>query len=174
MLFRSEILKLNLKLIRGYNGSPDVGLAIERGEVDGRAIGMSSLQAAYADAMKNNRFRYLAQFGHKERWSRLPDVPTARELVTDRDDLAILELAELPLRVARPYMAPPDVPADRAEILKKAFMDANRDPAYLEEAKRLQVDISPLPGEAVQATFGEATKLPATVIERYKKILAGT
>ena len=174
VLVAKEVLKLNLRLIRGYNGTPAVGLAMERGEVDGRAIGMSSLQTAYADQLRSGKLRFLAQFGHEKRWSRLPDTPTARELVKGADDLAILELAELPLRVARPYMAPPDIPADRAGILKKAFMDANRDSAYLEEAKRLQVDISPLPGEAVQATFAEATKIPAAVIARYKAILAGS
>jgi tripartite-type tricarboxylate transporter receptor subunit TctC len=173
VLVAREVLQLNLKLIRGYNGTPAVGLAMERGEVDGRAIGMSSLLAAYGDATRNNKFRYLAQFGHEKRWSRLPDVPTARELVKDPNDLAILLLAELPFRVARPFMAPPDIPADRADMLKKAFMDANRDGAYLEEAKRLQIDISPLPGEVVQSTFAEAAKLPAEIIERYKKILAG-
>ena len=174
VLVAKEVLKLNLKLIRGYNGTPAVGLAMERGEVDGRAIGMSSLQAAYGDQLKNNKLRFLAQFGHVQRWSRLPDTPTARELVTSPQDLAILELAELPLRVARPYMLPPDVPKPQADLLKKAFMDANRDPEYLAEAKRLQIDISPLPGEIVQSTFGEATKIPADIIARYKAILAGS
>ena len=75
------------------------------------------------------------------RMADFPDVPTARELVKDPKDLPILLLAELPFRVARPYMAPPDVPADRVEMLKKAFMEANRDPAYLEEARRLQIEI---------------------------------
>ena len=174
MLIAREVLKLNLKLIRGYNGTPAVGLAMERGEVDGRAIGMSSLQAAYGEQLRNNRLRFLAQFGHEKRWSRLPDTPTARELVKSPEDLAILALAELPLRVARPFMAPPDIPKAQADILKKAFMDTNRDPAYLEEAKRLQVDISPLPGETVQETFAGATRIPADVIARYRAILGGT
>ncbi len=174
VLVAKDVLKLNLKLIRGYNGTPAVGLAMERGEVDGRAIGMSSLQTAYSDQLRNKKLLFLAQFGHEKRWSRLPDTPTARELVKAPDDLAVLELAELPLRVARPYMLPPDVPQARAELLKRAFMDANRDPAYLDEARRLQIDISPLTGDAVQATYGEAAKIPATIIARYKAILAGS
>ena len=73
-----------------------------------------------------------------------------------------------------PEIPPPDVPKPQADLLKKAFMDANRDPEYLAEAKRLQIDISPLPGEIVQSTFGEATKIPADIIARYKAILAGS
>ena len=85
----------------------------------------------------------------RQRWKGLPDVPTAHELAKNADDKALLDLAELPFQMARPFLAPPGIPAEPAAILKKAFMDANRDPDYLADAKKLQIDVSPLSGDEV-------------------------
>ena len=109
---------------------------------------------------------------HREGFRHLPVVEDERPLgiVSSRDALDddIYEMrADLVLRGDDSAVSNSDASAEELALEKRAK-------ELEKEAKRLQVDISPLPGEAVQATFGEATKLPATVIERYKKILAGT
>ena len=172
VLVAKSVFKLNAKFIRGYAGGPEVGLAMTRGEIDGRAIGMSSLLTLHADLLKENKLRYLVQFGHKKRWKGLPDTPTATELATNDDDRAIIELAELPFRIARPFVAPPDTPKPLVDILRKAFMDVHKDAEYLAEAQKLQIEISPLSGEEVQATLARAATIPRPLIERYKAILA--
>jgi tripartite-type tricarboxylate transporter receptor subunit TctC len=146
LLVARSVLRLNLQLIRGYAGVPDINLAIRRGEVDGQAVGISALRNSMGDWLAAGKLRFLAQFGHDTRWSGLPEVPTAHELATEPDDRALIELAELPLKIARPYVAPPDLPPERAAILKRAFMETQADAAYLKEASDLQIDISPLPG----------------------------
>jgi tripartite-type tricarboxylate transporter receptor subunit TctC len=135
LLVARSVLELNLQLIRGYGGVPDINLAIRRGEVDGQAVGLSALRNSMADWLNAGKLRFLVQFGHQTRWQGLPEVPTAHELARTPEQRALIELAELPLKMARPFIAPPDLPAARAAILKEAFMATQRDPAYLAEGK---------------------------------------
>jgi tripartite-type tricarboxylate transporter receptor subunit TctC len=172
VLIARTAFSLNLQLIRGYGGSPDINMAIMRGEVDGRAIGMSSLQNSMAEWLKAGKLRFLAQFGHETRWKGMPDVPTARELAKTPEDKALVELAELPLLLARPFIAPPEIPQAQAAILKQAFMATQSDPDYLKEAKDLQLDISPLSGDEIQRILTRIAHSSPELIERYKDILA--
>lgn len=169
-LIASDVFKLNTKIVRGYT-SAGVNLAIQRGEVEGRAIGMSSIQTGLRDLYQKGMLRFLLQFGHETRWKGLPDTPTAHELAKTADDKALLDLAELPFQMARPFMAPPGIPAEQAAILKKAFMDANKDPDYLREAERMKIDVSPLSGDEIAKIIARIAKTQPAVIARYNKIL---
>jgi tripartite-type tricarboxylate transporter receptor subunit TctC len=172
LLVARGVFGLNLQLIRGYGGVPDINIAIRRGEVDGQAVGTSALRNSMADWLTAGKLRFLVQFGHETRWQGLPEVPTAHELARTPQDLALIELAELPLKMARPFIAPPDLPPARAAILKEAFMATQRDAAYLNEAKDLQVDISPLSGDEIQQVLRRLAESPPALIQRYKEILA--
>jgi tripartite-type tricarboxylate transporter receptor subunit TctC len=172
LLVARSVFDLNLKLIRGYGGVPDINIAIRRGEVDGQAVGTSALRNSMADWLNAGKLRFLLQFGHQTRWQGLPDVPTAHELARTDDQRALIELAELPLKIARPFIAPPELPPARAAILQEAFMATQRDPAYLQEAKDLQIDISPLSGEEIGQVLRRLAGSPPALIERYKDILA--
>jgi tripartite-type tricarboxylate transporter receptor subunit TctC len=172
LLVARSALRLNLQLIRGYGGVPEINIAIRRGEVDGQAVGMSALRNSMADWLGAGKLRFLVQFGHEARWQGLPDVPTAHQLARTPEEHALIELAELPLKMARPFIAPPDLPPARAAILKEAFMATQRDPAYLMDAKDLQVDISPLSGEEIGQVLKRLAQSPPALIQRYKDILA--
>jgi tripartite-type tricarboxylate transporter receptor subunit TctC len=172
VLVAKDVLKLNLQLIRGYKGSTDLSLAMERGEIDGRAIGWAPLQVgAYGTYIREGRLRFLLQFGRETRWNKMPDVPTARELASNPQDRAMLELVELPFRVTYPYVAPPNVPADRAQVLQTAFMKTFQDPDYLVDAKKLDLDVSPLDGATVRGMIARLAQSPPELIARYKAIL---
>ena len=172
ILLAKSLFSLNAKFIRGYAGGPEVGLAMTRGEVDGRAIGMSSLLTLHGDLVRDGQFNYLVQFGHAKRWKGLPDTPTASELAGNDEDRALIELAELPFRIARPFVAPPKTPQPLVNALRKAFMDTHRDPEYLEEARKLQIEVSPLPGGEMQAILARAAATPRPLVERYRTILS--
>src|SRR5262245_16362454 len=101
----------------------------------------------------------------------MPDVPTARELASNPRDRAMIELVELPFRVTYPYVAPPNVPQDRAAVLQTAFMKTFRDPDYLVEAKKLDLDVSQLDGATVRGMIARLAQSPAELIARYKAIL---
>ena len=172
VLMAKEVLHLNIKQIRGYKGSTDISLAMERGEIDGRTIGWAPLQVgAYRGYLKEGRLRFLLQFGRETRWPRMPDVPTARELAATPQDRAMFELVELPFRVTYPYVMPPNVPPDRAAIMQKAFMQTFADPEYLKEAVKLDLDVSPLDGTTVRSLIARAAQSPPELIARYKAIL---
>jgi tripartite-type tricarboxylate transporter receptor subunit TctC len=172
VLVAKDVLNLNLKLIRGYKGSTDLSIAMERGEIDGRAIGWAPLQVgAYGNYIREGKLRFLLQFGRETRWSRMPDVPTARELASNPQDRAMLEMVELPFRVTYPYVAPPNVPADRVQVLQTAFMKTFEDPDYLVEAKKLDLDVSPLDGTTVRGMIARLAQSPPELVARYKAIL---
>jgi tripartite-type tricarboxylate transporter receptor subunit TctC len=170
VLIARDVFKLNTQLIRGYS-SAELNLAIQRGEVEGRAIGMSSIQTGLGDFLRDGKLRFLVQFGHEKRWKGLPDVPTAREVATTADDKALLELAELPFLMARPFLAPPGVPKQQADILKNAFMAAHQDADYRHEADQMKIDISPLSGDEIQKIVVRIAQTPPPVVARYNAIL---
>jgi tripartite-type tricarboxylate transporter receptor subunit TctC len=170
VLVAKNVFDLNIQLVRGYKGPGEIAMAMMRNEVVGRAFGMSSLQIFHADWLKEDKLRFLVQF-RRTRWEKLPDVPTARELAQSNDQRALLELAETPLLLARPYLAPPQIPAEVVSILRKAFMDAHRDPEYLAHNAKSNSDVSPLDGKEVQDIVTKISHTPRALVERYKAAL---
>jgi tripartite-type tricarboxylate transporter receptor subunit TctC len=168
VLIARDVFRLNLQYIRGYRSSTDTLLALRRGEIEGRAITASTLQKSMADWLERGMLHYLMQFGHETRWKGLPDVPTARELAPTPEDKAVLELAEIPFLMSRPFMAPPALPPAQASILKQAFVLAHQDADYLAEAKEMQLDVSPLAGDDMQKLMTRIAQTPPAVIAHYK------
>jgi tripartite-type tricarboxylate transporter receptor subunit TctC len=168
VLITREVFRLNIQFIRGYRASTDTLLALRRGEIEGRAITTSTLQKSMGDWLAQGRLRYLLQFGHATRWKGLADVPTARELAMRAQDKALLELAETPFQMSRPFFAPPGIPAALATALTQAFMRTHADAHYLQEAKEMQLDVSPLTGEEMQKLMLGLAATPPAVIARYK------
>ena len=168
VLIAREVFKLNLQFIRGYRASTDTLLALRRGEIEGRAITASTLQKSMADWLERGMLRYLMQFGHATRWRGLPDVPTARELAPTPEDRALLELAEFPFLMSRPFMAPPGIPPAQASILTQAFWLAHQDADYLREAKEMQLDVSPVAGDEIAKLMTRIAQTPPAVISHYK------
>ena len=170
-----EVLGLKLKIINGYPDGASMSLAVERKEVDGRMIGLSSIQATQPDWLGDNGFmRPLLQFGRRDRHKLVPNIPTARELATGTENAALIELLEMPFFLARPYAAPPGVPADRAAILMKAFMETHQDKDYLADAKKQKMDISPIDGNEIREMLVRMTNISPDVIQRYLDIAAKT
>jgi tripartite-type tricarboxylate transporter receptor subunit TctC len=167
-----DLLKLHVEPIRGYPGAAPIFLAMERGEVDGQVVLLSSIRIAQPAFWANRKFRALVQFGRVTRVADLPDVPTARELLTDPKDLSLLEFAEQPFFMSVPVVAPPDVPADRVDSLRKAFMEMTRDPAFLETARAGNFEISPIDGDAVHRLIAKLVATPKDVISLYQTVVA--
>ncbi len=101
----------------------------------------------------------------------MPDVPTARELAETPEDRGLIELVELPFQVTYPYVMPPNVPKERHAVMQAAFMKTFQDPEYLEEAKKLDLDVSPLDGATVRTMIARRAQSPPALIARYKAIL---
>ena len=169
-LIARDVLGLNLNVIRGYASSPAIFLAQERGELDGHVTSISSVKVGQRAAWEAGQIRPLVQFGRATRHADLANVPTARELVTDPAGLSLLEFAELPFFMALPFVAPPDIPADRAQALQSGFMAMTQDAAFLEDAAKLQLDISPVDAKDLRALIEKSQKTPPDVIARYNSL----
>jgi tripartite-type tricarboxylate transporter receptor subunit TctC len=166
----SKMLGAKLKVVRGYLTSTEIDLAIERGELQGRCgVSFGSLRVNKPEWLQNKDVTVLIQLG-LVRHPDLPDVPLLTELVSNKDDRAALELMLAPSDMARPFFAPPGVPAERIEILRKAFDAALKDPALIEEAAKQRLDLMPMSGAEMQALFVKLYALPQPVLERARAL----
>ena len=166
-----DLLKLNVKLVRGYPGAAPMFIAMQGGELDGQMIGLGSVRGAQPALWNGKKVRPLLQVGRKSRLAELSDIPTGRELLSDPADLALMEFAELSFFIALPFLAPQNVPADRVAALQKAFMDMTRDKDFLEDAARSNFELSPIDGAAVRAVIEKMAATPPAVIRRYVDIV---
>jgi tripartite-type tricarboxylate transporter receptor subunit TctC len=168
-----EWLGFNVKVIPGYTDSGVLFLAIERGEVEGRTVGLSSVRANKPDWLKPNGLaRVLVTFGRGTRHADFADAPTARELARNQEDRNLIEIMEIPYSLSRPYAAPPEVPADRAKALQDAFIATHKDPAYLAEAEKVGIEVSPIGGEEVLGLIDRMAKTPADQLKRIEKLIS--
>ena len=169
-----DTVGFNFKLISGYPDGNALSLAVDRGEIEGRFLGGSSVASAKPDWLRaDSPVRPVLQFARRSRHPSFPDTPTARELARDARSLQLIELAEIPYMLARPYVAPPDVPVARAAALQKAFLSALNDPALLEEASKLQLDISPVGAKEAMEMLDLLANAPADLKTELKRLGAG-
>jgi tripartite-type tricarboxylate transporter receptor subunit TctC len=161
---------LNLTIKDGYVGAASLSEAQRKGDVDGQVIGLASISANQAAMWTSKSVRPLIQFGRTARHPQLSDVPTGRELTRDPKVLALLEFAELPFFMALPFVAPPGLPQDRATALRTAFMTMCRDPAFLDDARKAKLDISPIDGDAIRTLLAKAAATPRDVIVFYNEM----
>jgi tripartite-type tricarboxylate transporter receptor subunit TctC len=165
------IAGLRIKIIAGYPGSKQGALAVDRGEVNGRAQGLSSIRATQPHWIKDKKVRFLLQSGRFKRHPDYPNVPTARELATNKENLALINLQETPLFMYRPYAGPAGIPADRAMALRKAFADTGKDPAFVKDGRRLKLDISPMGHKRLGEILQALKDTPPKVLAKYKAIM---
>jgi hypothetical protein len=105
----------------------------------------------------------------------LPDsVPNALDLAKTDDDRALIRLFVGPWYYGRPFLAPPDIPADRLEALRSAFMSTHKDPAFLAEAAKIKLNVRPLTAAQIEKTISQIYDTPRSVIERARPIMGGT
>ncbi|MEA2949174.1 MAG: hypothetical protein QOI40_4504 [Alphaproteobacteria bacterium] len=170
-----DTIGLHVKQVVGYPDSTATYLAIERGEVHGRTVDLSSVKSTKPEWLKpDGDFRVLVQFARTTRHPDFPDVPTARELAKDETARARIELAELPYTLSRPFAAPPDVPLERANALQRAFLAVHRDPQYLEEAARLRLDVSPIVGDEVLQAIDRIAHTSPELLDYVRRLLSET
>jgi tripartite-type tricarboxylate transporter receptor subunit TctC len=170
-----DTIGLHIKQVVGFPDNPAIYAAIERGEVHGRTVDLSSLKAVRPDWLSpESGFRVLVQFARASRHPELPDVPTARELAKNEASRALIELAEMPYAIARPIAAPPGLPARHAHALQQAFLAVYRDPQYLGDAAELKLDVSPIDGEEVLRAINAIAAAPPEFLEYARKLFAET
>ena len=165
------VLGTRMKIVTGYPGGNDVNLAMERGEVDGRCgWSWSSVESTRKYWVTEKKITILMQLSLKKHPD-LPDVPLITELAKTDEQRQILKLIFTRQPLGRPYLAPPGVPQDRVDALRKAFMDTMADKEFLAEAEKAQLEITPVPGDEVQRLVTEVYQTPPAVVQKAIELL---
>jgi tripartite-type tricarboxylate transporter receptor subunit TctC len=159
-------LNTKLKLVKGYPGGNDVNLAMERGEVQGRCgWSWTGVRAQYMDRVKDGSLVVLVQ-NSLAKHADLPDVPLIMDLAKGEDEKQMLRLVLGPQKMGRPFMGPPDLPADRLAALRRAFEQTMKDPEFLREAEKAQLEISPISGDEMEKIIADAYKTSPDLVKR--------
>jgi tripartite-type tricarboxylate transporter receptor subunit TctC len=160
-----RIFDLKMKLVTGFPGGSDVVLALQRGEVNGRCgWSWSSLLSRNKQMYDDKQINIPVQLAlHKH--EDLPDVPVIVELTKDPKQLAALRLIFARQTMARPYVAPPGIPEERKAALRKAFDETMKDPQFVEEAKRTDLEIHPVSGAEIDTLLAELYATPPDVVK---------
>jgi tripartite-type tricarboxylate transporter receptor subunit TctC len=167
-----NVFGVKLRIVSGYPGSAEVALAVERGEVDGRCgWSLSSLRQMRPDWLPTRQFNAIVQL-NLEKSPDLPDVPAITEFATSETQRQILKLVLSRQRMARPFAAPPGVPADRAQALRAAFDRTLADRDFIAEARAAGLEVNPVSGIEIDRLIGELYQTPPDVVAQAKAAVA--
>ena len=156
-----------IKLVAGYPGTNEIMLAMERGEVDGLCgLSWSTIKGRHAAWLKDKKINLLVQAAFRKEPEIGPDVPLVMEQAKSAEQTQILKLILAAQEMARPFAAPPDIPADRKSALIAAFDATMKDPEFLAEAKKLNLDVAPVGATALDKLLAELYATPKDVVKK--------
>jgi tripartite-type tricarboxylate transporter receptor subunit TctC len=159
-------LGTKFKIVTGYPGGNDVTIAMERGEVKGRCgWSWSSVVATHKRWVDDKSINILVQLS-LDRHPDLPHVPFVMDYAKTEDQKLIFKLIFARQVMGRPFLAPPGVPKDRTEALRKAFMDTMSDKEFLSDAAKAQLEITPVAGDAVERLVKEILQTPKPIADK--------
>ena len=162
-LILRNVFGAKVKLVTGYPGGNDINLAMERHEVDGRCgWSWTSLKS-----QKNWRpkINVLVQF-NLEKNPDLPDVPVALERAANDEQRQVLRLLIAGQYVGRPFFTSPDIAAERKAALRTAFDATMKDPQFLADAAKLDLEISPIGAGTIDAFLADLYRTPKDVVAK--------
>ena len=165
----NALLGTKFKMVLGYQGTSAMTVAMERGEVTGRAGSWQAWPVTRPEWIREGKIYELVQAGLR-RDPELPNVPLITDLAAPADK-ALSKFVSSAVAIARPPVAPPGLPADRLKALRDAFDATMKDPAFLADAKKRQIDLRVMTGQQVTAVIDDLFRTPKAVVERAKQVL---
>ncbi len=168
----NNTLGTKFKIVAGYSGSKTVLLAIERDEVQGDGSNpWSTWHAAKPDWVKEGKIVPLVQIGLKKE-ADIPNVPLLTDLATNDEQRAMFAFTAAPVAMQQPFAGPPGMPPERLAILRRAFDQMVRDPAFRAEVEKLKLDLDPLPGAEVEKIARSVVNTPAGIVQKVQAAMA--
>jgi tripartite-type tricarboxylate transporter receptor subunit TctC len=166
-----NVFGAKMRLASGFGGTSGIALAMQRGEVQGACgVSWTTIKAQHPDWIRDKKVNLLIQAA-LQKDPELPDVPMASDYVKTEEQRQILEIALVGEQMARPYAAPPGIPADRKAALMKAFNETMKDPVFLADAKRLFLDVNPVTGAEIDTMIAELYAMDKDLIARAAKAM---
>ncbi len=171
-LLYKNVFGAKARLVSGYPGTNDTVLAMERGEIDGLCgISWSTIKSRHPEWLTGHSVNIIVQAALKKE-PELPSVPLATDLAKTPEQLQIIKLLLVSQAMARPFAAPPDIPAERKAALLAAFDATMKDADFLAEAQKLSFDVRPVNATAIDAMLAEVYQTPKDVIARATKAIS--
>jgi tripartite-type tricarboxylate transporter receptor subunit TctC len=165
-----NLLGVRMKVVSGYQGSASVKIAIQRGEVQGICgLPMSTITAFWRDDYESGNFKPIIQLSGRKGQESLKDVPHVDDYAKSEDDRQVYGLIFGTQALGRIYVSPPAMPASRKAALRSALLATMKDPQFIADAAKTQIDISPMTGEEVEAFIARLSAAPPTVVEQAKQ-----
>jgi tripartite-type tricarboxylate transporter receptor subunit TctC len=165
-LLYKNVFDAKIKLVSGYHGTTPIILAMERGEVEGLCgYSWSTIKSKNQPWLNEKKINVIVQAALRKE-ADIPDVPLALDLAKTQEQRQILKVILTSQEIARPFAAPPGVPDDRAAALRSAFDATMKDPEFLAEAKKLNLDVNPLDGKTITNLLTELYATPKAVLEK--------
>jgi tripartite-type tricarboxylate transporter receptor subunit TctC len=169
-----DLLGMKLKVIAGYPGTPERMIALERGELDGFCgITISTFRSQLAELAQRGTIKLVAQ-GGVTKDPRYPDLPNVFDEAKTPDVKQALEFLFTPLAINRAIAAPPGTPADRVAVLRNATMQTMKDPAFVEEAEKLRLDITVMGADETASISDKLFTTPPAVVAKIKNLVDPT
>ncbi len=160
----NALLGTRFKVVAGYDPAGGLTMAVESGEAEGICgLSWSTMKASRPDWISGKKLNVIVQMS-MEKLPELPDVPSALDLITDPAKRKVLELILIRQETGRPFATAPGVPADRLAALRRAFDTTMKDPEFLADAERSQMEVEPLTGAQIDAFLATAYSAPAAVV----------
>jgi tripartite-type tricarboxylate transporter receptor subunit TctC len=163
------LLGTKFKLVSGFKVSTDVLLAMERGEVDGLCESWDSANGKRPQFFKDGTFKVLFQAGpHVEAEIKAPSIFTLAKTPEQKQALEYLYAGQ---SIGRPFVAPPDMPANRVKMLRDAFAATMKDPEFRADAKKAKLDVNPTDGAGLEAVIKRIYATPKPLIAQVAKLI---
>jgi tripartite-type tricarboxylate transporter receptor subunit TctC len=165
----NNTLSTRFKVIYGYPSGPDMTLALERGEVEGRSTSNPQvLGATKAEVVA--KYNFLIQAGvHKI--SNYEEVPLLLDFAKSDDERAIFDFISQAANVARPIITNAGVPAERVAALRRAFDATMADPSFLDEASRQNLEISARSGIELERMVTNIINTPPAILDSVNRAI---
>lgn len=160
-------LGTRFKIVLGYKSSDEVNIALERGEVEARTLGLVSIFAQNADWVKEGKINIVAQIGAK-RDKRIADVPLLQELTKDEKQKQLFSLMASPTAIGKPFTGPPGLPPERYAMLKTAFERMTKEKDFLDEMEKLKIEVDPMSADEVAQIVNATVNASPDVVARAK------
>jgi tripartite-type tricarboxylate transporter receptor subunit TctC len=166
----NALLGMKFKIIGGFPSSSDVFLAMERGEVDGICESLDSVSGKRPDWLPQKKVTILFQGGAAPN-PELKGIPFVNDLAKNAADKTAIEFLYAGQGIGRPFIAPPDMPADRAKMLQDAFSATMKDPEFVADAKKQKLDVDPESGEHLAALINKIYATPKPIVEKIGELI---
>jgi tripartite-type tricarboxylate transporter receptor subunit TctC len=167
----NAMLGLKFKVITGYEATPKINLAMERGEVHGTWANWSTVKAISSQWLQEKKMRILAQWALRKHPD-MADVPLIYDVVKTPEQKQALDLALARLEFGRPFFLPPGVPEARVTAIRRAFDATMKDPEFLAEADKLKIDIDPMTGEQMSDLLKAIYQTPEATVAQVRDAMA--